>query len=67
MKIVNKKNITISMGILAIAESVLAMNWKTNDRTNKAQVARLCRISGGLLLIFMELYHSKRTTNQEKL
>ena len=56
----DKSKIIIAMGGFAIAEAVLAMSWKTNDRTPKAQAARLCRIVGGLTLVAMELVYKKR-------
>jgi len=39
------------LGILAIMEAVIAMLWKTNDRTLKAQLARSARIVGGMYLV----------------
>ena len=56
----DKSKIILAMGVLAVAESILAMSWKTNDRTPKAQVARLCRIVGGLTLVAMEIVYKKR-------
>ena len=49
----NKSKVLIAMGGLAIAEAVLAMCWKANDRTPKAQAARLCRIAGGVTLMML--------------
>ena len=44
------------LGVLAIAEAVLAMLWKTNDRTVKAQVARGLRVVGGVVLVVMGVW-----------
>jgi large-conductance mechanosensitive channel len=39
------------LGILAIMEAVIAMFWKHNDRTLKAQLARTARAVGGAYLV----------------
>lgn len=49
----SKDWVLVVLGVLAIAEAVLAMSWKTNDRTVKAQVARGLRIAGGIVLVVM--------------
>ena len=45
--------ILIVVGVLAIAEAILAATWKKNDLSLKAQVARMSRVVGGVAVVVM--------------
>ena len=43
--------ILIVVGVLAIIEAILAATWKKNDLSLKAQVARMSRVVGGVVVV----------------